>query len=112
MSKFGEPQPCRNNCGAWIYFDSQSKAGHPSQDKWIPLEYNKDAGIKTDMPHQCPNRPKSNGSSAQQQQQASTTAVTAATKEDRIMNILNGVTIKLDRLLALLGEKEKEKPEQ
>jgi hypothetical protein len=74
------------------------------------LEYNKDAGTKTDIPHQCPNRPKSNGSSAQQrqQQQASPTVVTAATKEDRIMNILNGVTIKLDRLLALLEEKDKD----
>jgi hypothetical protein len=51
------------------------------------------------------------GSSAptQLQQQAATTVVTATTKEDRMMNILNGLTIKVDRLLAILEQKEKNK---
>ena len=37
MTEFGKPQPCRNKCGAWIYFDSNSKPAHSSPDKWIPL---------------------------------------------------------------------------
>jgi hypothetical protein len=57
MSEFGKPQPCKNNCGGWIYFDRDSKAGHPSFDKWIPLQYDNDNGIKTDEPHRCPNKP-------------------------------------------------------
>jgi hypothetical protein len=113
-SEFGKPQECRNGCGAWIYFDKDSKVGHPSPDKWIPLEYNKDAGIRTDQVHQCPNRPffSSNGgtgtgtgSSSTIAATAGTEATTAPTKEDRILNMLNGITIKLDRLIALLEEK-------
>jgi hypothetical protein len=57
MSEFGKPQPCKNNCGGWIYFDRDSKVGHPSFDKWIPLQYDNDNGIKTDEPHRCPNKP-------------------------------------------------------
>lgn len=55
MTEFGKPQPCRNKCGAWIYFDSNSKPSHTSPDKWIPLEYSKDAGVMTGRVHQCPN---------------------------------------------------------
>ena len=35
--------------------------GHPSSDKWVPLEFKE--GLKTDMPHDCPNKKKQNGSS-------------------------------------------------
>ena len=55
MTAFGKPQPCRNKCGAWIYFDSDSKPSHPSPDKWIPLEYSVDTGLMTGQVHQCPN---------------------------------------------------------
>jgi len=55
MTEFGKPQPCRNKCGAWIYFDNTSKPFQSSPDKWIPLEYSEDTGIKTGRVHQCPN---------------------------------------------------------
>jgi len=55
MTEFGKPQPCRNKCGAWIYFDNNSKPSQSSPDKWIPLEYSEDTGIKTGRVHQCPN---------------------------------------------------------
>jgi hypothetical protein len=42
---------------------------------------------------------------SQPQAAASTTIVTQTTKEDRMIEMLNGITIKLDRLIALLGEK-------
>jgi hypothetical protein len=57
MSEFGKHQPCKNNCGGWIYFDRDSQVGHPSFDKWIPLQYDNDNGIKTNEPHHCPNKP-------------------------------------------------------
>jgi hypothetical protein len=49
----------------------------------------------------------------QAQGAASTTIVTQAqaTKEDRILNMLNGLTIKLDRVLALLQEEKENKKE-
>jgi hypothetical protein len=56
MADFDKPRPCHNKCGAWIYFDIDSKPSHPSSDKWIPLEYVKDTGVKTGQVHQCPNR--------------------------------------------------------
>ncbi len=56
MTDFDKPRPCRNKCGACIYFDNDSKPSHPSPDKWIPLEYAKDTGVKTGQVHQCPNK--------------------------------------------------------
>ena len=58
MSKFGEPQLCKKGCGGYIYFDRDSIVGHPSADKWVPLEYNNDSGLRTGQPHQCPNKGK------------------------------------------------------
>jgi hypothetical protein len=119
MSEFGKPQTCKNECGAWIYFDKDSKVGHPSPDKWIPLEYNKDTGIRTDQIHHCPNRPffSSNGGIGSGTGSSSTIAATpgteatttAPTKEDRIISMLNGITIKLDRLIGLLEERKANK---
>jgi hypothetical protein len=108
MSRFGEAQPCRNNCGGWIYFDRDSKLGHPTNEKWLPLEYVKDTGIKTGQLHQCSKR---NGGYTQgqrppqqqeqkQQEQGSTTIITQATQYERILAVLNGITIKLDRVVA------------
>jgi hypothetical protein len=54
MSKFGKPKQCNNGCGALIYFDRDSTAGHPSADKWIPLEIKE--GRRTEQPHNCPKK--------------------------------------------------------
>ena|SRR5215217_1447987 len=55
MSKaFREPKACINGCGATIYFDPNSPTGHPSADKWIPLEIKE--GRRTDQSHNCPNK--------------------------------------------------------
>src|SRR6476659_1697653 len=59
MSEFGKPKQCMHGCGQEIYFDAHSTIGHPSSDKWIPLEYNN--GLKTDMAHDCPNRHNGSG---------------------------------------------------
>lgn len=88
MSKFGEPQPCRNGCGQYIYFDRDSEKGHPSADKWIPLEYDKETVVRTDEAHQCSNKGKD---------------VTMTTSDDHgnatIFSLLKQMDAKLDRLL-------------
>jgi hypothetical protein len=123
MSEFGKPQPCKNNCGGWIYFDRDSKVGHPSFDKWIPLQYDNDNGIKTDEPHRCPNKPyyvsnKDTNHSTNILPMTESEAEVAAvldtkvatedtiSKEDRIIDTMNKMMIKLDRLLGLLERKE------
>jgi hypothetical protein len=47
-----------SRCGALVYLDKNSPTGHPSPDKWIPLEIKE--GRKTDTAHNCPKR--NNGS--------------------------------------------------
>ena len=123
MSEFGKPQPCKNNCGGWIYFDRDSKAGHPSSDRWIPLQYDNDNGIKTDEPHRCPNKPHYVGNKDTSHSTnilpmtESEAAVAAAldakgvaedtvSNEDRIIDMMNRMMIKLDRLLGLLEGKK------
>jgi hypothetical protein len=98
--------------------------GHPSPDKWIPLQYDKDNGIKTDEPHHCPNRPSyggSNGGSGSTSKLPMTEseaeiaaaldlkATAETTKEDRIINMMNSMMVKLDRLIGLLEEKKDNK---
>jgi hypothetical protein len=121
MAEFGKPQPCRNNCGAWIYFDKNLKDGHPSPDKWIPLEYAKDTGVKTGQVHQCPNKPgyqQPNGGGQQQQGQTATTPpATTATARSAISAALSryeialsiaeaapSVSDKQDLILAMLAD--------
>jgi hypothetical protein len=58
MSEFGKPRDCNNGCGGMVYFDAHSSTGHPTADKWVPLEYVE--GRKTDTIHICPNK-KQNG---------------------------------------------------
>lgn len=123
MSEFGKPQPCKNNCGGWIYFDRDSEVGHPSSDRWIPLQYDNDNGIKTDEPHRCPNRPYYVGnrdishnpnilpmSESEEEVAAALDAKVVAedtvSKEDRIIGMMNRMMIKLDRLLGLLEGKK------
>jgi hypothetical protein len=36
------------------YFDKFSQVGHPSEDKWVPLEFKE--GRRTDQVHNCPKR--------------------------------------------------------
>ena len=59
MSTFGTPRGCNNDCGATIYFDAHSSVGHPTADKWVPLEFKE--GRKTDTIHICPNKKGQNG---------------------------------------------------
>jgi hypothetical protein len=49
---------CSRGCGTIVYFDKNSPTGHPSPDKWIPLEIKE--GRKTDVAHNCSRR--NNGS--------------------------------------------------
>jgi hypothetical protein len=119
MTEFGKPQPCRNKCGAWIYFDSNSKPAHPSPDKWIPLEYSVDTGLRTGRVHQCPNWSEfqqSNGVD-QQQGQALTRRPTTETARSAITEALSrydialsiaqaapSVSDKQDLILAMLAD--------
>ena len=84
MSEFGKPRGCNNHCGAMIYFDAKSSVGHPSSDKWVPLEF-KD-GLKTDLAHIC----------SKKGQNGSLTAVTTTTpnKPDLDNNSNNLAVIK------------------
>ena len=61
-----------NECGSVIYFDAHSSVGHPTSEKWIPLEFKN--GLKTDLVHNCPNKKQQNGLVT-----AVTTAAAAAT---------------------------------
>jgi hypothetical protein len=36
------------------YFDKNSPTGHPSPDKWVPLEMK--GNLRTDMAHNCPKK--------------------------------------------------------
>jgi hypothetical protein len=77
MSKaFREPKACIKGCGATIYFDPNSTVGHPSPDRWVPLEIKE--GRKTDQPHNCP---KKNGNGRTLE---TTTATAALPKEESI----------------------------
>ncbi|MGC1133761.1 MAG: hypothetical protein WA941_13125 [Nitrososphaeraceae archaeon] len=96
MSKFGEPTPCKKGCGKYIYFDRDSANGHPSADKWIPLEYNNDAGLRTDQPHQCPNKGKGTTIAAASNSKAETS--------ETIIQLLKDIDGKLNRLLAIEGQ--------
>ena len=124
MSEFGKPQPCKNNCGGWIYFDRDSKVGHPSFDKWIPLQYDNDNGIKTDEPHRCPNKPYyvSNKdtshstnilpmSESEEEVAAALDAKVVAedmvSKEDRIIDMMNRMMIKLRSSSWIVRRKER-----
>ena len=69
---------------------TDSKVGHPSQDKWIPLEYAKDTGVRTGRVHQCPKR-SSNGDSnsksqpqPQQQQKQAIYPVTECVRSSQV----------------------------
>ena len=119
MTDFGKPQPCHNKCGAWIYFDSNSKPAHPSPDKWIPLEYSVDTGLRTGRVHQCPNRSeiqRSNGVDQQQGQALTTPATTetarsaiteALSRYDRALSIAQAapsVSDKQDLMIAMLAD--------
>jgi hypothetical protein len=96
MTEFGKPQPCRNKCGAWIYFESDSKPSHPSPDKWIPLEYSVDTGLRTGQVHQCPNWSDSRSNDIdQQQRQALTTPATTETARSAITEALSRYDIAL-----------------
>ena len=54
MSEFGRPKECINGCGSQIYFDKYSSVGHPTAEKWLPLEYKE--GMRTDTIHNCPKK--------------------------------------------------------
>jgi hypothetical protein len=101
MSDFGKVKSCNNDCGTLIYFDAQSTIGHPSPDRWVPLEYIDN--VKTNQPHQCSKR--SNGSSnsssfSKQQHQAQ-----EATDVILQVKLLHQ---KIDTLIEMLGQKLKE----
>lgn len=99
MTEFGKPQPCHNKCGAWIYFDSDSKPAHPSPDKWIPLEYSVDTGLRTGRVHKCPNWSEIQRSNGVDQQlgQALTTPATTETARSAIIEALS----RYDRALSI-----------
>jgi hypothetical protein len=88
MSDFGKPQPCRNSCGASIYFDRESTVGHPSENKWVPLEYVN--GNRTDNPHNCPNR---------KQDTNATIAEEPIKVEDEVVQLINVLISKLNILI-------------
>jgi hypothetical protein len=115
MTEFGKPQPCHNKCGAWIYFDSNSQPAHPSPDKWIPLEYSKDAGVMTGRVHQCSNWSEYQRANVvdQQQGQPTTTdtarsAITEAlSRYDIALSIAQAapsVSDKQDLIIAMLAD--------
>jgi hypothetical protein len=115
VTEFGKPQPCHNKCGAWIYFDSNSQPAHPSPDKWIPLEYSKDAGVMTGRVHQCPNwseYQRANVVDQQQGQPATTDTARSAITEalsryDIALSIAQAapsVSDKQDLIIAMLAD--------
>lgn len=60
-----------------VYFDKDSLIGHPSPDKWIPLEIKE--GRKTDLAHKCPKRNNTNSNGSTLDNTAATTIAPPAT---------------------------------
>jgi hypothetical protein len=87
---YGNPQLCKNQCGAWIYFDKDSAEGHPSADKWLPLEYNHDSGIKTGLIYQCSK--KSNASKFKQSLNSTTSSTHKSIENVVEESIQKGIT--------------------
>jgi hypothetical protein len=69
---------CSRGCGTTVYFDKNSPTGHPSPDKWIPLEIKE--GRKTDVAHNCPRR--HNGSTLDATDTTTTKAIVAKPKPE------------------------------
>lgn len=90
MSDFGKPKSCMNDCGAIIYFDAHSSIGHPTADKWLPLEYKE--GRKTDTIHDCPKK----------RQNGTNTLTAAATDKKSVLSMDNLAMIKV--IAAALNE--------
>jgi hypothetical protein len=112
-------EPCRRGCGTLIYFDAQSTVGHPSPDKWIPLEYVNNQ--KTGNPHNCPKR--SNGSTKgtisretmqtepQKPKDREIDIVAAVEAEPLILTVLKAISSRLDQIVTLMEEDRKEREE-
>jgi hypothetical protein len=97
MSNFGQPKKCINSCGQMIYFDANSTIGHPSNDRWVPLDYIDE--VRTNQAHQCPKRSNGGSNIARQQQQVQE-------QTDVILQI-KLLTQKVDKVLELLEESNK-----
>jgi hypothetical protein len=135
MSDFGKVKSCINGCGALIYFDAQSTIGHPSPDKWIPLEFVDN--VKTNQAHNCPKRSNGGTSTRQQQPQrnrnpfepvsdesvnrgitAFTMMMTDLIKEvggvnsevKEIKQTLNNLGVKMNTLLAAIAKLQQQQP--
>ena len=84
-SGFGKPRDCINECGSVIYFDAHSSVGHPTSEKWIPLEFKN--GLKTDLAHNCPKK-KQNGLTAVSAAAAATTNNTSLSFAESLDQVL------------------------
>jgi hypothetical protein len=73
-----KPKQCTGGCGAMVYFDRNSPTGHPSPDKWVPLEIKE--GRRTDVAHNCPKR---NGSSSGTLDTTATTTAATMMRQNR-----------------------------
>jgi hypothetical protein len=103
-------EPCRRGCGTLIYFDAQSTIGHPSPDKWIPLEYVNNQ--KTGNPHQCPKSSyKGNGTQQQQQKEKDRDldVIKAVEAEPLILTVLKSIAERLDKIATILEQDQKER---
>ncbi|HET6730778.1 MAG TPA: hypothetical protein VFH04_04200 [Nitrososphaeraceae archaeon] len=79
---------------------TQSTIGHPSPDKWIPLEYIDN--VKTNQAHNCPKRSNGGGSSSFSKQQQQAQEATDVILQVKLLHQ------KLDTLIEMLGQKQKE----
>jgi hypothetical protein len=99
VSEFGTPQPYQNSCGASIYFDRDSTIGHPSENKWVSLEFVN--GIKTDNPYDCPIR--KTGSKT-----TNTSAMTSAippTQEPILIEVIHLMKMLISKMHLLIKHK-------
>lgn len=103
MAYLPTPKECMHHCGIMIYFDAKKPESHPSADKWIPLVYEEDSGIYTNIPHECPNRPRYGNGAKQQTQQQQTQQPQQQTQQE-LKPIWDIINAKLDKILALLGK--------
>jgi hypothetical protein len=104
MAYLPRTSECKNGCGAFIYFDKDSKISHPELEKWIPLAYNQDSGVYTGEVHNCPNNPYrkngNNGTSSSSNGSSSSSKTVNTTT-------LNDISVKLDKILSFLQEHTK-----
>jgi hypothetical protein len=97
-----EPKLCTRGCGVQVYFDKNSPTGHPSPDKWIPLEMKERR--KTDVAHNCPKRNSSSGGTLDSTATTATNTTAAIIVKPELLKTAEGFVLLLQDYIRLKNQ--------